>query len=430
MRIGEYIICKNELHHLDAWLKELIKLDVICILDTGSTDGTYEKLLELEQKYSHIHVRQKLYNPFYFDDARNDVLNFAAEYMEEGDWLFTLDLDEYASENFVDIIRPQCEAAINCNALCLRDHTGCWHWQGHRFSKNYKWFFHIHETILTLDKKEIDDNLYLQGVSYFHNQDTSKPRNYRKILKQMVDAEPNCLHYLVNMLEEERKAKENPDYTEWVRQQICYNVMNNKDDVHYHDYAYLVFAAMDAESNFPQLIKYFYEAEEDVKNGNFKESRYFHVVFAELLEKIPGNEKKIEEEYLFALMLKTDLGWWLESGSSIENILLRFLLWLFYSKQDGISAAFYAQQLYMFQSNERNIDNLIACEDINKKYLSFFWTDKESLQKFLNGITNIEKLKNLDIGVIIQKPITTEEIQFILDSGCHILLNGDAYETI
>ena len=54
MKIGEYIICKNELKHIDNWLKELIKLDVICVLDTGSTDGTWEYLQEARKEYPNL----------------------------------------------------------------------------------------------------------------------------------------------------------------------------------------------------------------------------------------------------------------------------------------------------------------------------------------------------------------------------------------
>ncbi len=425
MKIGEYIICKNELHHLDNWLKELIKLDVICILDTGSTDGTYERLLELEKTYPNIHVKQQIFSPFYFDDARNAALDFIAPYMKEGDWVLTFDLDEYVSDNFVAILRPQCEkCSKDLNALCIRDSTGCWHWQGHRYSKNCKWFYHIHETILTLDKKELDKNLYVQNAHYFHNQDPSKPRNYRKILNDMVKIEPNCIHYLVNAFEEERYAKDNPEYREWLRHQLVYNVMNNKDDVHYHDYAYLAFAETDAPEVNDELINYFYEAENDIWNGNYTDSRCFHMVFAKLLRMLPQNEtviKKIEAEYLCALGLESDLGWWLETDSTDEKILLELLMWLFYDKKDTIAAEFYAQRLYLLKPTQDNKDNLNACESFSHKYWPVIWTKEKSYTDLIEEIKLLQDAANNHIAVFVQK-INVKEIEQLLDMQVHILL--------
>ena len=252
------------------------------------------------------------------------------QYVKEGDWLFTLDLDEYASENFVEIIRPQLERAKNCNAICLKDHTGCWHWQGHKYSKNCKWFYHIHESILTLDGNQLEDNVYLQGVSYFHNQDESKPRRYRQMLRNMLVLEPNNLHYLAMAFEEENvKNNDDPEYREWVRDQMIYNVMNNKNDIHYHDYAFLTYAAVGATRNIEELVDYFYQAERDTDEDLYTDFRCLHLTFVELLKQLPDTperKKKIEEEYLRALMLKCDLGWWVDVNCTDENILLEFIL--------------------------------------------------------------------------------------------------------
>lgn len=33
-------ICKNEIQRIEIWLKAVLTADYICVLDTGSTDGT------------------------------------------------------------------------------------------------------------------------------------------------------------------------------------------------------------------------------------------------------------------------------------------------------------------------------------------------------------------------------------------------------
>ena len=44
-------ICKDELSNIDRFINNIIQADKVYILDTGSTDGTYEKLLELQKQY-------------------------------------------------------------------------------------------------------------------------------------------------------------------------------------------------------------------------------------------------------------------------------------------------------------------------------------------------------------------------------------------
>jgi len=44
IKLTVYAICKNEIENIEPWLKSFVEADYICILDTGSTDGTWEKL--------------------------------------------------------------------------------------------------------------------------------------------------------------------------------------------------------------------------------------------------------------------------------------------------------------------------------------------------------------------------------------------------
>ena len=43
-KICIYAICKDEIKFVDKWLNSMSEADYIVVLDTGSTDGTYEKL--------------------------------------------------------------------------------------------------------------------------------------------------------------------------------------------------------------------------------------------------------------------------------------------------------------------------------------------------------------------------------------------------
>lgn len=41
-----YAICKNEVENVSKYLNSFGEADYVCILDTGSTDGTWELLQE------------------------------------------------------------------------------------------------------------------------------------------------------------------------------------------------------------------------------------------------------------------------------------------------------------------------------------------------------------------------------------------------
>ena len=43
MKTAAYTICKNEIKYVEKWLYYTKEFDYRVILDTGSTDGTYEE---------------------------------------------------------------------------------------------------------------------------------------------------------------------------------------------------------------------------------------------------------------------------------------------------------------------------------------------------------------------------------------------------
>ena len=43
-KICVYAICKDEMKFIDKWIESMSEADYIVVLDTGSTDGTFEKM--------------------------------------------------------------------------------------------------------------------------------------------------------------------------------------------------------------------------------------------------------------------------------------------------------------------------------------------------------------------------------------------------
>ena len=47
-KLGIYAICRDEIKFVDQWVENVLPADYIAVLDTGSQDGTWERLQEEE----------------------------------------------------------------------------------------------------------------------------------------------------------------------------------------------------------------------------------------------------------------------------------------------------------------------------------------------------------------------------------------------
>ena len=98
-KICVYAICKNEIAFVDKWLDSMSESDYIVVLDTGSTDGTFEKL------YNDTRVDiviQKNYSNWRFDTARNDALALCPT---DTTIFVSTDLDEIFESGWAEILR-------------------------------------------------------------------------------------------------------------------------------------------------------------------------------------------------------------------------------------------------------------------------------------------------------------------------------------
>lgn len=102
-KIIVYTIMKNELDNIEPWLENIKDADDIYVLDTGSTDGSYELMTSLKEKYPQLEVSQKTYEKFRFDVARND--NLAMVPNEPNIVCWTIDLDERFEDNWYEVTK-------------------------------------------------------------------------------------------------------------------------------------------------------------------------------------------------------------------------------------------------------------------------------------------------------------------------------------
>ena len=85
-KICVYAISKNEEKFVEKWYESMKEADAIVVLDTGSTDGTVEKLRSLG-----VTVEVKIIDPWRFDIARNESLKLVPD---DCNILLCTDLDE------------------------------------------------------------------------------------------------------------------------------------------------------------------------------------------------------------------------------------------------------------------------------------------------------------------------------------------------
>lgn len=196
-KICVYAIAKNEMKFIDKWLDSMKEADYIVILDTGSTDGTYEYL----QKDPRVtKVEQKIFKPWRFDKARNESLKLIPEDAEiyvctDPDERFVPGWCAYIRENWIDEA-TRAEYTYAWNHTELGEPMNIFKYDKIH-TKGYHWIFPVHEVLWRDDDKwenekrlDFGENVYLH-----HWQDLSVPRkNYMDLLELAVQENPNNPH--------------------------------------------------------------------------------------------------------------------------------------------------------------------------------------------------------------------------------------------
>ena len=115
MKIATNSICKNEIRYLNDWYDALKnEVDYITVLDTGSTDGTWEALQELSKKDPKVIISQKEIKPWRFDIARNEAMNLLPA---DADIWISIDLDERFEPGFSKILKENWKTGYTIQAL-------------------------------------------------------------------------------------------------------------------------------------------------------------------------------------------------------------------------------------------------------------------------------------------------------------------------
>lgn len=213
MKTAAYTICKNEAKFVEKWLYYTKDFTYRVLLDTGSTDGTWEMLQEAAKTDSNLIIEQKTWIPWHFSKARNYNLDMIPK---DVDWCLSPDLDEYFSINVLDQMNKTISenpnvTNITCDRLDVYSYvvrvgppnllsTNKIHRR-----HDYEWVQPIYEHLwfkYHSTRKEVE--IYNSDIYLIHDQDfkkQSRPELYVKMLKEEFESNPsNCwtLWYLLD----------------------------------------------------------------------------------------------------------------------------------------------------------------------------------------------------------------------------------------
>lgn len=274
-----YTICKNEEKNIDRWIESVIDgADLICILDTGSIDGTIDKIKMYKEKYRDkiVFGKIELY-PFSFCDAKNYALDLAKNAIaslykdDEYDciddsnkfilphnfykWYYNyifvnLDLDEFIEKDGINKIRElwnHNSDIIQLQSISMKKNNDG-SYTATTLPVNQKvhnchfhWERNVHEILAKYDgSTEKDWEILISDIEYKHEQDISKPRYYYNMLLDDFKNGDRTSRTLVYLCQESYNRELYDDLCKYSNLALeC--LYNDKNDEFYMDYQYIIY---------------------------------------------------------------------------------------------------------------------------------------------------------------------------------------------
>lgn len=193
-----YAICKNEIDNVAQWIDNMSEADYIVVLDTGSTDGTYE-VLKNDPRVTK--VKQKIINPWRFDVARNESMKLVPK---DANILLCTDFDErFTTSGWANLIKSNwTEDTWRGHYLYIWSHTnignaGDAFWYDKLHTRKYKWVFPVHEVLCPIEgmdtmNQEYEGHLieFNDSIILEHYPDENKTRDYLNLLHLRLEENP------------------------------------------------------------------------------------------------------------------------------------------------------------------------------------------------------------------------------------------------
>ncbi len=188
-KVCVYAICKNEAKFVDKWMDSMSEADLIVVTDTGSDDGTVERLRE---RGAIVFVEQ--IQPWRFDVARNISLSHVPN---DVDICVCTDLDEVFDKGWREHLENAWKPNIDMGKYLYNWSVKDDGTPGVQFtyfkihSKNsYEWAYPVHECLKYIGNQP-ENIIYIDGVVLNHYPDIQKSRgSYLSLLELAVKENP------------------------------------------------------------------------------------------------------------------------------------------------------------------------------------------------------------------------------------------------
>ena len=216
LKIAVYAIALNEIKHAERFANATQGADYVIVADTGSTDGTPEKLRELGVTVYDITIK-----PWRFDDARNAALALVPA---DADVCVILDLDEVPEPNFFKKVRSKWVPGANLGWISM-DTGQKWERDRLHSRHGFHWKYPCHEVQLWYGEGEAK-GCDIRNAVIKHEPDNNKSRGqYLELLELSVKEYPTdprmwtymCREYYFNSRWEDviRSAEEQLKHNGW-----------------------------------------------------------------------------------------------------------------------------------------------------------------------------------------------------------------------
>ena len=194
-----YAICKNEAQFAGRWMDSMSEADRVVVLDTGSEDGTAERLRERGAE-----VTVEPISPWRFDTARNRSLELVPQ---DVDICVCTDLDEVFHPGWREALEkvwvPGAGQATYRYTWSFNadgsEGVVFWYEKIHA-RQGYQWVHPVHEVLRWVGEGRPGPMVTAEGVQLDHHPDPKKSRaQYLPLLELSVREEPEDdrnVHYL------------------------------------------------------------------------------------------------------------------------------------------------------------------------------------------------------------------------------------------
>jgi tetratricopeptide (TPR) repeat protein len=210
-KVCVYAISKNEEKFVDKWYESMKEADYVCVLDTGSTDNTANRLKELGAI-----VETKIIDPWRFDIARNESLKLVPD---DSTVLICTDLDEWLEPGWAEPLREKWIPGYHLRGYYKYSWSHLENGESGRIFKydkihsnhEWRWIYPVHEALdlITNDKEhatEYDRERTIDlwdDIHLHHYPDKNKSRGqYLSLLEQRKEEYPEDWRGLIYLAHE------------------------------------------------------------------------------------------------------------------------------------------------------------------------------------------------------------------------------------